>query len=93
MFTGAMMLLLGDGSRAKFWHDNWIKVGLSIESLAPILCTFVHKFQNTVAEAICNHTWVRDIRGGLSVQAIREYLQVWDIVASIQLVTARHLTS
>jgi hypothetical protein len=36
--------------------------------------------------AIQNRRWVRDISGGLSVQALEQYLQLWDLVETITLV-------
>ena len=39
----------------------------------------------TVAAALRNNSWVSDIRGGLSVQALGEYLDLWDVIAGISL--------
>ncbi|KAE8782027.1 hypothetical protein D1007_44776 [Hordeum vulgare] len=39
----------------------------------------------TVQQALVNHRWVCDIRGGLSVQALAQYLQLWDLVVDIHL--------
>jgi hypothetical protein len=41
-----------------------------------------------VADAIQNRHWVRDISGGLSAQALAQYLKLclWDIVEAITLV-------
>lgn len=42
-----------------------------------ILCQHVHKkveSQNTVQEAPTDGTWIQDIRGGLAMQILLEYL-------------------
>jgi len=37
----------------------------------------------TVAQALQNRGWVRDIRGALTVQVLMEYLQVWDLLDGV----------
>lgn len=39
----------------------------------------------TVAQAVDNRTWVRDIQGALTVQILIEYLQTWDLVEALHL--------
>jgi len=39
------------------------------------------KKRQVVAEALCNRRWVRSITETLSMQAIVEYLHVWDLVS------------
>jgi hypothetical protein len=38
-----------------------------------------------VAQAFDNRCWVADIRGALSVQVLREYLYIWDLVDGLAL--------
>jgi hypothetical protein len=76
-------VLLGDGNRAAFWTDNWLAEGGSILSMAPILCSFVKNRSRSVAAALQGNAWVTDIRGGLSIQAIAEYLTIWDLVQGV----------
>ena len=54
-------------------------------TIVPILFTFVRDSGITVATALSNHRWVRDIQGGISTQAMAEYLKLWDMVADTQL--------
>ena len=39
----------------------------------------------SVKEVLHNHRWIRDIRGGLSTQALAQYLVVWDIAQATTL--------
>lgn len=39
--------------------------------------------KRTVAEALSNGTWIRDIRGCLDVQVLIEYLVLWDLLQPI----------
>lgn len=51
--------------------------------IAPNLVAAANKravIRRSVAEALLDHRSVQDIRGSLSVEAIFEYLQVWDLV-------------
>ncbi|GJM95706.1 hypothetical protein PR202_ga12483 [Eleusine coracana subsp. coracana] len=82
LFNVIVATNVGDGQTTKFWTDRWLQ-GQTISEIAPHLVGTVPKnaIQNkTVAQALENRTWVRDIKGALSVQIIVEYLQVWDLV-------------
>jgi hypothetical protein len=39
----------------------------------------------SVAQGLLANRWVCDIRGGVSTVTMGQYLQLWDLVASIQL--------
>ena len=47
--------------------------------MAPALFSFVKDSGCSVREALQNQSWIRDISGGVSVQALAQYLTVWDI--------------
>lgn len=87
MFNASIYVEVGDGGRALFWSDRWIG-GHSIQDIAPCLCNTVGvrvKKQRTVAQALQDDRWIRDISGALTVQVILEYLHVWDLTREIQL--------
>jgi hypothetical protein len=81
LFQAGTIIRLGDGHRAKFWTDNWVPGGRSVQDTWPIL-SFVRNSGISVAAALENRRWVRDISGGLSVQAMGQYLQLWDLTNS-----------
>jgi hypothetical protein len=80
LFEASVSVEINDGCSVLFWRDRWID-GESLETRAPNLC-------QTVPARICNsriahdalqgQRWVKDIRGGLSVQAILDYLHTWE---------------
>jgi hypothetical protein len=41
--------------------------------------------QRTVAQGLLGQNWVWDIKGTLSVQVLVEYLQLWNLIDSIEL--------
>jgi hypothetical protein len=54
-----------------------------MEDMMPALFSYVKNSEITVAEALNNHRWVRDFTGGLSTQALEQYLHLWDTVDEI----------
>ncbi|PVH65738.1 hypothetical protein PAHAL_1G065700 [Panicum hallii] len=86
-FNSSITVSVGDGNLAFFWTDNWLD-DQAIVTWAPTLCKAVSKRirkTQTVAQALADRRWIREIRGGLSVQAIVEYLQLWNRFESVQL--------
>ena len=53
--------------------------------MAPALFSFVKDSEKSVKDALCNSNWIRDISGGISVQAMAQYLKIWDIARSTSL--------
>lgn len=85
IFKAATSVCLGDGQRVKFWTDKWLPGGGSIQDLAPALFSFVKDSRNSVKEALHNHIWIRDISRGISMQAMAQYLKIWDITQCVSL--------
>jgi hypothetical protein len=85
LFKAGSLIRLGDGKTAKFWTDAWLPGGKAVQELVPILFSFVRSSDITVAAALHNHRWVRDISGGLSTPAIAQYLHLWDVVEQVAL--------
>ena len=90
IFDVACRMTLGDGARAKFWTDNWLLNRRSIATMAPALYSFVRDKGRPVREALHNRCWIRDITGGISLVAIAQYLQVWDLVQETTLAPDSH---
>ena len=91
MFQASIYIELGDGLSALFWTDRWLQ-GRSIADLAPCLWATVGtkvKKHRTVAQALYEDQWIRDISGALTVQVILDYFHVWDLTRGIQLAPQR----
>ena len=87
MFQASIYIELGDGCIALFWSDRWLQ-GASLLDLAPCLCNAVServRAKCTVAQALHNKQWIKDITGSLTVQVLLEYLQIWEQMQHIQL--------
>ena len=77
-----MDAIVGNGEKIMFWTDRWLD-GNTMAEVAPNLFKTVSKRtakRRTVAQALQNISWVRDINGALTMQVLVEYLQVWDLV-------------
>ena len=86
-FKLAIISVVGSGENTLFWMDRWLN-GQSIVDLAPRLLAFVPKRianRRTVEEAMADRSWVMDIRGGLSVEVILDFLSLWDLIYDFQL--------
>ena len=92
MFAASIFVELGDGRKALFWTDRWLQ-GESISDLVPCLSNAVGrqvKKRRTVAEALQDNQWIRDISGALMVQVLLEYLYIWDLMREVQLDDSRN---
>lgn len=52
---------------------------------APALFSFAKNSGCLVREALQNQSWIRDISGGVSVQALAQHLTVWDLARETSL--------
>lgn len=87
LFAIAVMTEIGNGQSTLFWTDRWLH-GCSIEALAPSVYACVSpriRNSRTVAEALSDGLWPRDIQGGLSWSGIREFLKLWDCLLEFTL--------
>jgi len=75
MFESSITVALGDGLTARFWTDSWLLEG-PIKKFAPPLFAAASRRRHgkSVREAITNRSWVHDIQGMLTIEALCEYI-------------------
>lgn len=86
-FAASTYVEVGDGTSTLFWLDRWIG-GRAVAALAPALISLIPRRalrSRMVADGLFGRRWVRDIAGGLSVQAIVECIRLWDALESVRL--------
>jgi len=86
-FKTTIFSVVGSGTNTLFWMGRWLN-GQSIADLAPHLLDSVHKRianRRTVEEAMTDRSWTNDIRGSLPVEAILDFLHLWDLIDNFQL--------
>jgi hypothetical protein len=85
LFKASIAISIGAGTTVKFWVDAWID-GVDVESIAPALIKLVRpsaRRARTMADGLADHRWARDIYGELTVDALREYLMLWNAVQRV----------
>lgn len=85
LFNAAVRFNLGNGQRISFWHDPWTASRCSLAAIAPDLFKFCTKRNLTVAQAITDDKWIRHFKQNLTTAALRQFLQVCDILTDVQL--------
>jgi hypothetical protein len=86
-FRASTYSVIGSGTETLFWTDNWIG-GSSIQAMAPTLFQLIPKRvtqKQTVAKALPNRAWIQQMRGGVSVPAIADYLKIWNATQGVVL--------
>lgn len=89
-FHRSIAIQLGDGRSALFWSDAWLDDS-SIAHIAPNLVAAVRpRAINTrsVADAMHNRSWVRDITGAITGQVILEIFRLQARLEDVHLDTA-----
>ncbi|WVZ53711.1 LOW QUALITY PROTEIN: hypothetical protein U9M48_004616, partial [Paspalum notatum var. saurae] len=85
LFAAAVETDIGNGEDTKFWTDRWLQ-GCTIAELAPNLIKAVPtraRKRLSISQALTNRRWIADIKGALSVQALVDYLKLWELVDGI----------
>jgi hypothetical protein len=87
MFDDSIRIVVGDGRMALFWTDPWLN-SASIKQRAPALFAAVEprtRNTRTVADALADRRWIRDVTGALSVPALVEFLELVDTTQHVPL--------
>jgi hypothetical protein len=87
LLSMAVISEIRDGANTIFWKDRWL-VGKNVQDIAPRLYALVTKGaigRRTVLEALISDKWVEDIRGSISLEALVEYLSLWDVISEVEL--------
>lgn len=87
LFLAALDCRVGNGERLRFWFDPWIG-GCTAQQIAPTLWQHIRASDKRISvwEALQNNRWIGGIRGELTVQAVVEYLELWELVQNQDLI-------
>jgi hypothetical protein len=84
LFAMATEVTVGDGRRAKFWHDRWLH-GQCPKTIAPALFKISARKNRTVHEALLEETWLTDLVKGLNDQILPELTRLATLLDEVQL--------
>jgi len=59
------MITIGDGAKARFWHDNWLD-GEAPKNLSPHLFELVARKNRSVQQELDNDRWIHYLRNRVS---------------------------
>jgi hypothetical protein len=83
----AVVTKVGDGANTLFWKDRWPE-GKNVQEIAPHVYALISKRvveRRSVQKALINAKWIEDIRGSVSLEALMDYLKLWDIISEVEL--------
>ena len=84
LFHAATRVQLGNGRRAAFWKSRWLH-GDAPADLFPVLFSHSKRKNRSVADALANDAWVRDVDHNMTQTVIAEYVQLWEKLQTITL--------
>jgi hypothetical protein len=80
VFRSFAKLEVGNGNKLLFWHDKWIHDSC-VEDIAPLVFESVatrRKNSRTVAEALVDNSWIRDLGPDLSLEGWAQCISLWE---------------
>lgn len=84
LFRVSMIITLGNGGKAKFWHDRWLD-GQFPKEITLSLYKLVTRKNKTVAQELKNHRWLRPLRRMSSTTEVREFILLWHLIQQVQI--------
>lgn len=84
IFNSVAGFIPGNGQDTRFWTVDWSGKGCFAWRW-PTLFTYVKRSRLTVAQALVDHRWTRDLLGSLSTEALGEFFQLWDEMREVTL--------
>lgn len=83
LFAACTNITLGDGRTAKFWQSGCLQ-GRRPKDIAPNLYKISKRKKRTVADALANNSWIRELRNSsaLTVTHLAEFAQLWTMLRS-----------
>lgn len=86
LFNASVDFQLGNGERILFWKEPWFKGGCLQQAFPPLFKQCTRK-NLTVAHALGDGRWVRNLKQNLPLQASREFLALWEGISNTALST------
>ena len=86
MCAASLSVVVGDGAAVMLWTDNWALIG-QLCKFAPSLYAATSRAgrKRVLRDVLADNQWARDVTGALTVQVVRDYLKVWELLRSVQL--------
>jgi hypothetical protein len=69
------------GFKARLWTSSWLK-GTSPTSMFPALYKHSKRKNRTVAKAMTNDNWIRDLMHNITPELVTQYVLLWELIAA-----------
>jgi hypothetical protein len=79
LFAAVTRVTVQNGRRAKFWTSSWLD-GMSSAAMFPALFKQSKRKNCSVADAMENDNWIRDIMQNISAKLFVDYVMLWILV-------------
>lgn len=76
LFASATKVTIGNGRTARFWTCNWLG-NEPLCSSFPLLFKHSRRKNRTVAEALANDQWIRDLQHGNLGNIVLDFIRLW----------------
>lgn len=85
LFNSSITVTLGDGTKARFWHHNWLE-GEAPKHLAPHLFQLISRKIRTVQQELWNNNWMHSLQGRItSAVHIEGFVSLWIRIQDVHL--------
>ncbi|WVZ97032.1 hypothetical protein U9M48_042597 [Paspalum notatum var. saurae] len=84
-FCASTRVSIGDGRKAKFWHDSWLD-GMAPRNLAPHLFELVARKNNPVASELLGDRWINSVTNKITTTTeLVEFVLLWTKIQDVHL--------
>ena len=87
LFATATRVTINNGRTASFWWSSWLD-GNAPALLFPLLFKHSKRKNRTVAEAISEEQWIRDVSYDLTVPILDEFVRLWGLIEDVHFDTS-----
>jgi hypothetical protein len=86
LFANCTRITLGNGSKTNFWGSNWLHEQRP-KDIAPLLFAKSRKKTRSVASALHDNTWMRDLnhRSGFTAEHRTQFVTLWSLIETTAL--------
>jgi hypothetical protein len=79
LFAVATRVTVRNGRKASFWTSSWLD-GMSLAGMFPALLKHSKRKNRSVADAMADDNWIRDLMQGNSTTLFIDYIMLWTLI-------------
>jgi hypothetical protein len=81
LFAATTKVSIHSGKKDKFWTSSWLQ-GCAPTTMFPTLFNHARKKNRSVADAISDENWIRDIMHDMTPSMFLDYVRLWHLVTN-----------